>query len=154
MKKALSLVCTLLAGFVLSTASFAQSSAPYNPDFNGDGYIGVDDILGVLTYYDLEWVNVSNSSWSCGDDVLYGGHSYSTVIIGDHCWFAENLRVKTYTNGDDLVDLSDVGDMQPLIDGETGARSTYDFDLSMETAYGGLYNWYAVNDPRGLCPSS
>ena len=50
MKKALSLVCMLLAGFLLSTSSFAQSNTLFNPDYNGDGFIGVDDILGALSF--------------------------------------------------------------------------------------------------------
>ena len=29
---------------------------------------------------------------SCGDDIGHEGHDYSTVLIGDQCWFAENCR--------------------------------------------------------------
>jgi len=29
----------------------------------------------------------------------------------------------------------------------------YQNDLTYQVAYGGLYNWYAVDDARGLCPS-
>ena len=55
MKKAPSLVCMLLAGFMMSTASFAQSNTLFNPDYNGDGFIGVDDILGALSFYGNIW---------------------------------------------------------------------------------------------------
>ena len=36
----------LLAGILMPTTSFAQSNTLFNPDYNGDGFIGVDDILG------------------------------------------------------------------------------------------------------------
>ena len=29
---------------------------------------------------------------ACGDPVSYQGYSYSTVQIGDQCWFSENCR--------------------------------------------------------------
>ena len=36
---------------------------------------------------------------------------------------------------------------------KTGAWCYYDNDSSNGTKYGKLYNWYAVNDPRGLAPN-
>ena len=36
----------------------------------------------------------------CGDPVSYQGYDYATVLIGDQCWFAENLRNENYDNGD------------------------------------------------------
>ena len=35
----------------------------------------------------------------------------------------------------------------------TGARCDYDNDASNALTYGRLYNWYAVNNGSGLCPS-
>ena len=35
----------------------------------------------------------------------------------------------------------------------TGAWCYFDNDASNGTKYGKLYNWYAVNDPRGLAPN-
>ena len=40
-----------LAALLVSTLSLAQQM-PYNPDANGDDYVGVDDVLGVLGVYD------------------------------------------------------------------------------------------------------
>lgn len=146
MKNALSLACMLLVGILLSTSGFAQSNTLFNPDYNGDGFIGVDDILGALSFYDNAWDGPVSPSWSCGEAITYAGVDYSTVQIGDQCWFAENLRTTTYLNGDAIPqNLSDwdwshttSGAMAFYIDGP---------------AYGGLYNWYAVDDARGLCPS-
>ncbi|MDA0903822.1 MAG: hypothetical protein O3B70_05745, partial [Bacteroidetes bacterium] len=44
----------------------------------------------------------------CGDPVSYQGYDYATVLIGDQCWFAENLRSENYENGDAIsAGLSD-----------------------------------------------
>ena len=141
MKNALSLACLLLVGILLSTSGFAQSNTLFNPDYNGDGFIGVDDILGALSFYDNAWEGPVSPSWSCGDPLGYMGVDYSTVQIGDQCWFAENLRTTTYLNGDAIP--------QDWISTTSGSMGFY----NNGPAYGGLYNWYAVDDARGLCPS-
>ena len=44
----------------------------------------------------------------CGDTVRYQGYDYATVLIGEQCWFAENLRSENYENGDAIpAGLSD-----------------------------------------------
>ena len=35
----------------------------------------------------------------------------------------------------------------------SGAYAIYNNDAANNTTYGKLYNWYAVNDSRGLCPT-
>ena len=146
MKNALSLACMLLAGSLLSTSSFAQSNTLFNPDYNGDGFIGVDDILGALSFYDTAWDGPVSPSWSCGEAITYAGLGYSTVQIGDQCWFAENLRTTTYLNGDAIPQNLSNGDWSSTT---SGAMAFY----NNGPAYGGLYNWFAVDDARGLCPS-
>ena len=39
---------------------------------------------------------------SCGDPVSYQGYDYATVLIGEQCWFAENLRSELYLNEDSI----------------------------------------------------
>ena len=149
MKNALSLACTLLAGILLSTSGFSQNSAPYNPDGNGDGMIGVTDLQDFLSTYGLAF-EATASTCSCGEAITYNGVGYSTVQIGDQCWFAENLRTTTYLNGDAIPQNLSDGDWSSTT---SGAMSTYNNELMAQTASGGLYNWYAVDDARGLCPS-
>jgi uncharacterized protein (TIGR02145 family) len=76
------------------------------------------------------------------------------VKIGDQVWFAENLRSSTYRNGDPIPGgLSD----EEWKSTPSGAQSVQGQGTSDEAEnledYGRLYNWNAVNDPRGLCPS-
>jgi uncharacterized protein (TIGR02145 family) len=146
MKNAPTYAFILLAGLLLSTSLLAQTNTLFNPDYNGDGYIGVDDILGALSFYDNAWEGAVLSSWTCGDPLGYVGVDYSTVQIGDQCWFAENLRTTTYLNGDSIPQNLNEGDWSSTT---SGAMAFY----NNGPAYGGLYNWFAVDDARGLCPS-
>ena len=86
----------------------------------------------------------------CGDPVSYQGYDYATVLIGDQCWFAENLRSENYDNGDAIpAGLSD----SEWSSTTSGATAVYGESASNLETYGRLYNWYAVDDVRGLCPS-
>lgn len=61
----------------------------------------------------------------------------------------KNLDVTTYRNGDTIPEVKDHGEWQSL---RTGAWCYYNNDPENGKIYGKLYNWYAVNDPRGLAP--
>ena len=114
----------------------------------------------------------------CGSPILYDGYSYATVPIGDQCWFAENLRTTRYSNGADIAFTgSACFPMSQLWQntysqartfyGEYGEMMGAPCTPCSETSpvinacdplqsleeYGRLYNWYAVTDNRGLCPS-
>lgn len=101
-------------------------------------------------------------------DVVFDGYTYDLVAIGDQCWFAENLRTEHYANGDAIpANLTDSEWFDayyfPLdavaVYGEDGGCEHYSPDgYACDPAwslneYGRLYNWYAVDDERGLCPS-
>ena len=73
-----------------------------------------------------------------------------TITIGNQVWTSKNLDVSTYRNGDVIPQVQDVSAWRNLT---TGAWCYYDNDASNGTKYGKLYNWYAVNDSRGLAPN-
>lgn len=74
---------------------------------------------------------------------------FETVTIGNQVWMAENLDVDHYRNGDTIPQVTDPDEWDTLT---TGAWCYYDNDSANGEIYGKLYNWYAVNDPRGLAP--
>jgi uncharacterized protein (TIGR02145 family) len=82
--------------------------------------------------------------------VRFDGYDYPTVAIGAQCWFKENLRSDHYRNGDAIP-----GNLTNArwTSTSSGAQAVYDNKPSSLATYGRLYNWYAVNDARGLCPS-
>ena len=124
--------------------------APCPGDIDGDSSVGMSDLLDLLSAFGLQCEASVESSWSCGDPHSYQGYDYATVLIGDQCWFAENLRSENYENGDAIpAGLSD----SEWENTSLGAVAVYGENASNLNEYGRLYNWYAVDDARGLCPS-
>jgi len=72
------------------------------------------------------------------------------VTIGGQIWMSQNLDVTTYRNGDIIPQVTDEATWNSLT---TGAWCYYNNDPANRTKYGKLYNWHAVNDPRGLAPA-
>lgn len=72
-----------------------------------------------------------------------------TIVIGSQQWMSKNLEVAFYRNGDLIPQITDPTVWASLT---TGAWCYYNNDSTMGTKYGKFYNWYAVNDPRGLAP--
>ena len=97
----------------------------------------------------------------CGDPVSYHGYDYATVQIGDQCWFAENLRNECYQNGDSIpAELDDnewytttSGAMTVIGEGNSDCYSSNCDQTFSLNEYGRLYNWYSVDDSRGICPN-
>jgi uncharacterized protein (TIGR02145 family) len=73
------------------------------------------------------------------------------VQIGTQIWMTKNLNVSRYRNGDPIPQVTDQTQWENLT---TGAWCYYNNDPTNGPIYGKLYNWYAVNDPRGLAPNS
>jgi uncharacterized protein (TIGR02145 family) len=108
---------------------------------------------------------LGNPGFACGDPLSYQGYDYATVLIGEQCWFAENLRSENYENGDAIP--SNLSDSEwssttsgaTAVYGEDAGCNNYSPDIDAcdpaqsLNEYGRLYNWYAVDDSRGLCPS-
>lgn len=74
------------------------------------------------------------------------------VKIGDQIWMPENLNVDTFRNGDSIHHMQTKEEWDDAAHNEVPAWCYYDFDPSNGEKYGKLYNWHAVNDPRGLAP--
>ena len=101
------------------------------------------------------------TSSSCSGTVRFDGYDYRIVEIGSQCWFAENLRSVHYANGDAIPgNLNDAewtstssGAQTVYGEGSSTVYNGSDDEVANLETYGRLYNWYAVDDSRGLCPS-
>lgn len=75
-----------------------------------------------------------------------------TVTIGDQTWMAKNLNVDKFRNGDPIPEAKTNSEWKAASRNRTPAWCYYDYNPNYEDEYGKLYNWHAVNDPRGLAP--
>ena len=99
-------------------------------------------ICGLLAIFSLSAQTVSTVK-----DI--DGNEYSTVVIGEQEWMAENLKTTRFNDGTRM----------PLVPDElkwnrtfSPAYTWYNNDKDKyKDAYGALYNWYAVNTEK-LCP--
>lgn len=116
-------------------------------DFNEDGTIGSSDLLEFLSFYGNAWQDTS-ANIGCGD-VAYEGHTYSTVVIGDQCWFAENCRYLPEVSPNASTSFDDPVYYVFGYDGHDvdEAKATENYNL-----HGALYNWQAVQSSN-VCPN-
>lgn len=81
------------------------------------------------------------------------GNSYPTIIFGNgQEWMAENLRTANYANGDPVPNYTGSMQWYGADAGSIGAWANYANDGQNDLPFGKLYNWYAVTDPRNVCP--
>ncbi|WP_170264958.1 fibrobacter succinogenes major paralogous domain-containing protein [Salibacter halophilus] len=74
------------------------------------------------------------------------------VVIGEQVWMTKNLNVHKFRNGDLIPQAVTDEEWNKAKEDGTAAWCYYENDSANEEEYGKLYNWYAVNDPRGIAP--
>jgi len=125
----------LMANMVLDDVYMEYS------DVNSDGFLNILDLVIMVN-----WV-LYGSPFDPITDI--DGNLYETTLIGEQRWMAENLRVTHYNNGDDITTGYSGSEWTYIT---TGAYAVYNDVPSNVEIYGYLYNWYVVDDERGVCP--
>lgn len=96
---------------------------------------------------------------------LFAGNSFTTksiskridilkpdLKIGTQFWHANNLNVDHFRDGTPIYQAKSQSEWNNANSAGQPAWCYYNFEPSFGTIYGKLYNWYAVNDSRGLAP--
>lgn len=110
---------------------------------NGAKYgIGVDNDGNLFSYM------VEESPCPAVTDA--DGNTYETAWINEQCWMAENLKTTKYRDGTAIAYPG--ANNTTWENNTTGAYAWYDNQIANKDFYGALYNWYAVNNTKGLCP--
>ncbi|MBM3454791.1 MAG: hypothetical protein FJX80_06540 [Bacteroidetes bacterium] len=78
---------------------------------------------------------------------------YKTVQIGTQVWMTKNLDVATFRNGEEIPQAKNDDEWEKASNNKEPAWCYLDFDPLNGEKFGKLYNWYAVNDHRGLAPN-
>ena len=103
-----------------------------------------------LVVGDVWGLHTESEVVSFGYVIDIDGNIYKIVQIGNQIWMAENLKVTHYNDGSEIptgYSNSEWGNLS------TGAYTVYNDDPSNTDVYGNLYNWYVVEDERGVCPA-
>lgn len=78
--------------------------------------------------------------------------SAQDVTIGKQKWTSKNLSVTTFRNGSVIPQVQDADDWIVMGLYREAAWCYYQTPNGIDSSCGKLYNWYAVNDVRGLAP--
>jgi len=97
--------------------------------------------------------NVHNPNLSYGSMTDQQGNVYKTIVIGNQEWMAENLKTNIYRNGEPITTNLTFEEWLNSAITQIGAWTFYYNNSQYDCPYGKLYNWYAVADPRHVCPS-
>ncbi len=94
---------------------------------------------------------------------LFVNKQYKFVVIGTQTWMTENLNIATYRDGTSIGNAATTSEWITYVNNPgtgngawvypTAADGSGNFLLS-NPDYGKLYNWYAITDTRGLCPTN
>jgi uncharacterized protein (TIGR02145 family) len=89
---------------------------------------------------------------ACHNNTAQDANKLGEVKIGNQVWAATNLDVVVFRNGDTIPEIRSAEEWKKA--GEEGrpAWCYYENDGEKWRKFGRMYNWHAVNDPRGLCP--
>ena len=78
--------------------------------------------------------------------------SISTITINEKTWMTQNLRAKTFQNGDSILFISNSKDWETVNTKSIPAYCFKDFDSLNEYEHGFYYNYSAILDSRKLAP--
>ncbi len=81
------------------------------------------------------------------------GNNYETIVIGNQTWTKRNLFTAHFSNGDSIANIIDGTEWYLTTNTLTPAWSSLGHDSYNDSIRGKLYNWYAVNDNRNICPT-
>lgn len=75
-----------------------------------------------------------------------------TITINKIVWMKDNLNTDRFRNGDLIPEAKTTEEWIKAEKNQQPAWCYYENNPELGKIYGKLYNWYAVNDPRGLAP--
>lgn len=116
-------------------------------DVNNSGAVNLLDVTYLSNYL---YKGGPEPDCGCTNVMDIDGNVYNTIMIGDQCWMAENLKVTHYRNGDPIPHVTDPGTWGGLT---TEAYCNYNNNEGNVAVYGRLYNWFAVDDSRNIAPA-
>jgi uncharacterized protein (TIGR02145 family) len=142
----------------ISKFNFLKSNLSYSIEIYTNGSINIYNLWNInyIAFIDSTKLKIDSKSSTDTidiaqiDSIVFISNACTETVIGTQTWMCKNLDVTTYRNGDTIPEVTDSLVWTNL---KTGAWCYYNNDPALGAIYGKLYNWYAVNDPRGLAPT-
>jgi uncharacterized protein (TIGR02145 family) len=117
--------------------------------------------IGSQTLYYVRAYAINSYGTSYGNEISFtsasadavtdvDGNVYRYITIGTQTWMTSNLKVIHYQNGDPIT--NGVSNFDWAL-GTTGAYTFPAGDSANDAVFGKLYNIYAVQDNRSICPA-
>ena len=135
------------------SVAIASQDVLSNEDTSGQmlGYLIDEDFFNTSTEQPSTDEPIDDNLGPCQGEftVNYHGYDYELVEIGNQCWFAEDLVTQSFRDGSSIPDVDDQAYDATEPNGPVFAHC----EIEGNGAYGLLYNWPAISDDRGLCPS-
>ena len=129
--------------------TISDSTKYVNPASTSSNLFVLNSLRPNTTYY---YRAFSNTAYGLvyGEVMSFTTLAVPSVTIGTQVWMNKNLDVTTYRNGDLIPKVTDSLQWAGLT---TGAWCWYKNDsATYASTFGKLYNWYALNDSRGIAP--
>jgi uncharacterized protein (TIGR02145 family) len=84
--------------------------------------------------------------------LVNGSIPYKNVKIGTQIWMTQNLNLSVFRNGDSIKEAKTYIEWKKACKEGKPVWCYYKNDTINGNKYGKLYNWYAINDSRGIAP--
>lgn len=155
---------SIVSGYVIASGQvhLTSSSGQFSFSACGSSVTLTPYSTGPLSAGTAQTINLTGGTQNVGNlQVCSGGggtgsvtdidgNTYATIQIGSQEWMQENLKTTKYRNGDLIPTGLNNTQWQNTT---SGAWAYYNDSSQYNNPYGKLYNWYAVADPRALCPT-
>ena len=110
-------------------------------------------LLGFIAISLLTLVGCRTSKRNISATIAVEVSTWKTVKIGEQEWTTENLNLGHFQNGDIIQEAKTKEEWEKAGKNGEPAWCYYCNNSSNGEKYGKMYNWYAVNDRRGLAPN-
>jgi uncharacterized protein (TIGR02145 family) len=142
-------------GFLITRLTTTERDAIQNPAL---ALMIFNTTTKCLEIFIQEWQSIwcdLDTLFLCGNTVQdIDGISYNTIQIGNQCWFKENLKTTTFSDGTPILNVTESSGTASwsTISILTPAYAWFDNDYSTYgSLYGAMYNFAAASNPN-LCP--
>lgn len=79
-------------------------------------------------------------------------NTYETIVVDGKKWTTSNLNTTRFQDGSFIPEVTSEKQWKKYMKKKKPAFCYYNFSKKNGEKFGILYNWYAVNDERGLAP--